>query len=304
MQNIHFFLRKVKTFFIFVFFLFSSIFVFAQNAFPKITELQSRNPMFKQYQQEIEQNYKNIAKGDATSLSIYSYTAQKNETIMTIAARCNVTQESLATLNRISSADSSIEGKEILLPTVAGLFICTTPNTTLEHILTKKNYDNSTLCYNILGTKFCFLPGERFEPTERAFFLDSAMTSPLPQGILTSSYGMRISPISGMEKFHHGVDLAAPVGTPVLACRGGIVETCGKDNVYGNYIVLKHDNNTQSLYAHLSKIEVTEGSRVERGNKIGLVGTTGMSTGPHLHFEMRMNGHSQVPPNSLFTKRK
>lgn len=304
MQAVNFFLRKLKIISVLSAFIFSFAACFGQSSFPKITELQSRNPMFKQYQQDLEQNYKNIARGEPTALSIYSYTVQKGETIMTIAARCNVTQESLATLNRVCSSDSSIEGRELLLPTVPGLFVCTTPDTTLEHILSKKNYDSSTLCYNISGTKFLFLPGERFEPTERAFFLDSAMTSPLPHGILTSSYGMRISPISGMEKFHHGVDLAAPIGTPVYACRGGVVETCGKDNVYGNYIVLRHDNNNQSLYAHLSKIEVTEGFRVERGNEIGLVGTTGMSTGPHLHFEMRMNGHSQVPPNSLFTKRK
>lgn len=223
---------------------------------------------------------------------------------MTIAARCNIPQDTIATLNGIDSADSVLDGKTILLTTVPGLFITTNPKSTLQHLLTKKNFDNeATVCYSINGTDYFFLPGERFEPTERAFFLDTAMRSPLPEGILTSSYGMRISPITGVEQFHGGVDLAAPIGTPVSACRGGTVESTGSDRIYGNYIVLKHENGTQSLYAHLSKILVKKGIRVERGNEIGLVGTTGLSTGPHLHFEIRIGGKSQAPPNALFFKK-
>lgn len=274
------------------------------DCYPHIPELQSRNPVFKQYEQDVEQTYKLIARGDSPFLGLYTYTGTKEDTIMTVSARCNIPQETIATLNRFSSSDTRLDGINILLPTVPGLFIPAAPESTLEIILSKKAFkEDETPCYNINGDKFFFLCGEHFEPTERAFYLDTALSSPLPQGVLTSSYGMRISPITGMEKFHQGVDLAAPIGTPVLAARGGLVETTGTDRVYGNYIVLKHDNNTQSLYAHLSSIDVKQGMRVEKGNTIGKVGTTGWSTGPHLHFEMRINGRAQRPPNSLFLKK-
>ena len=286
---------------------FFSIAVLSANSsgcYPHIQELQSRNPMFKQYQQDVEQSYKLIAQGNTPFLGLYTYTGIKGDTIMTVSARCNIPQETIATLNRFSSSDAPLENVEIILPTAPGLFIPTAPESTLEIILSKKNFkEDETPCYTINNEKFFFLCGGRFEPTERAFYLDTALSSPLPQGVLTSSYGMRISPITGMEKFHQGVDLAAPIGTPVLAARGGIVETTGTDTVYGNYIVLKHDNSTQSLYAHLSAIDVKMGMRVEKGNTIGKVGTTGWSTGPHLHFEMRIGGRAQQPPNSLFTKK-
>ena len=285
-------------------FSFAALSANSSGCYPHIQELQSRNPMFKQYQQDVEQSYKLIAQGNTPFLGLYTYTGIKGDTIMTVSARCNIPQETIATLNRFSSSDAPLENVEIILPTAPGLFIPITPESTLEIILSKKNFkEDETPCYTINDERFFFLCGERFEPTERAFYLDTALSSPLPQGVLTSSFGMRISPITGMEKFHQGVDLAAPIGTPVLAARGGIVETTGTDTVYGNYIVLKHDNSTQSLYAHLSAIDVKMGMRVEKGNTIGKVGTTGWSTGPHLHFEMRIGGRAQQPPNSLFTKK-
>ena len=303
-------LKTLKTFTkvllvsVYSFFSFAALSANSSGCYPHIQELQSRNPMFKQYQQDVEQSYKLIAQGNTPFLGLYTYTGIKGDTIMTVSARCNIPQETIATLNRFSSSDAQLENVDIILPTAPGLFIPTAPESTLEIILSKKNFkEDETPCYTINNERFFFLCGERFEPTERAFYLDTALSSPLPQGVLTSSFGMRISPITGMEKFHQGVDLAAPIGTPVLAARGGIVETTGTDRVYGNYIVLKHDNNTQSLYAHLSAIDVKMGMRVEKGNTIGKVGTTGWSTGPHLHFEMRIGGRAQQPPNSLFTKR-
>lgn len=275
------------------------------QSFPEINFLNTRDPLFKQYSQDVEQTYKLLARGLNAELIIYRYNCTEKDTIITIAARCNIPQDTIATLNHFSSADVNLKDKSILLPTVPGLFITTKPTTTLEHILTKKNFDIAkSLCYTINEEQFYFLPQERFAPTERAFFLDTALTSPLPQGVLTSSYGMRISPITGIEQFHGGTDLAAPVGTDVLAARQGVVEYTGKDRIYGNYIVIKHENRTQSLYAHLSEIKAKTGERVERGCVIGKVGVTGLTTGPHLHFEIRIDGKSQQPPNSLFFNKK
>ena len=274
---------------------------FAAENYPHITELVSRNPVFKQYNQEVEQNYKNLARGKPMRFSVYTYTCTKDDTVITLSARCNIPQETIATLNRIPSVDNNLSGKTVFLPTVTGLFITKSPATTLEHILSKKNFDyDSTLCYSINGDSFYFLPDTRFEATERAFFLDTSLISPLPQGVLTSSYGMRISPITGVEQFHNGVDLAAPKGTAVYAARSGVVRLAGSDRVYGNYVIIKHDNNTESLYGHLESYSVKKGQTVEKGAVIGKVGTTGLSTGPHLHFEIRMDGKSQNPPAYLF----
>ena len=276
---------------------------FAAENYPHITELVSRNPVFKQYNQEVEQNYKNLARGKPMRFSVYTYTCTKYDTVITLSARCNIPQETIATLNRIPSVDNNLSGKTVFLPTVTGLFITKTPVTILEHILSKKNFDyDSTLCYSINGDSFYFLPDTRFEATERAFFLDTSLISPLPQGVLTSSYGMRISPITGVEQFHNGVDLAAPKGTAVYAARSGVVRLAGSDRVYGNYVIIKHDNNTESLYGHLESYSVKKGQTVEKGAVIGKVGTTGLSTGPHLHFEIRMDGKSQNPPAYLFFK--
>lgn len=289
-----------KSIFIFLFVLISD-FSFASSVFPEIQLLKSSDAMFKQYSQDVEKTYKALARGDTPEMFIYRYSATEDDTIRTLAARCNIPQDTIATLNHISSADINLENKEILLPTVPGLFITTKPSSTLEHLLTKKEFDNeNALRFIINDESFYFLQDARFEPTERAFFLDTAMGSPLPQGVLSSSYGMRISPITGIEQFHGGVDLAAPIGTEVFAARSGKIEFTGVDRIYGNYIVIRHENNTQSLYAHLNEILVKTGQHVERGHTIGKVGNTGLSTGPHLHFEIRIDGKSQMPPNSLF----
>lgn len=110
------------------------------------------------------------------------------------------------------------------------------------------------------------------------------------QGKITSGFGYRIHPITGNRSFHTGIDLAAPEGTPIAAAYGGTVAETGYSSGRGNYILLSHGDNLQTLYCHLSEIGVREGDKVDAGGTIGLVGTTGMSTGPHLHFELRVDG--------------
>ncbi|GAB4155111.1 MAG: hypothetical protein Fur0046_35030 [Cyanobacteria bacterium J069] len=105
---------------------------------------------------------------------------------------------------------------------------------------------------------------------------------------ISSAFGWRIHPISGDARFHAGTDLAAPTGTPVLAAFSGQVETADYLRGYGLTVVLQHNNGTeQTLYAHMSELFVRPGQRVEQGEVIGRVGSTGLSTGPHLHFEFR-----------------
>jgi len=109
-------------------------------------------------------------------------------------------------------------------------------------------------------------------------------------------YGMRRHPILGYTRMHHGVDIGAGYGTAVTAAGSGIVhETTRSSRGYGNKVIINHGNGRTTLYAHLSSISVSRGQAVQTGQKIGEVGSTGLSTGPHLHFEVRINGKSTNP---------
>jgi murein DD-endopeptidase MepM/ murein hydrolase activator NlpD len=114
-------------------------------------------------------------------------------------------------------------------------------------------------------------------------------------GRLKSGFGYRIHPLFGYRRFHSGIDLVAPSGTLVKAGDGGEIINAGYDGGYGYSIMVYHGGGFATWYAHLSRILVSPGQRVERGQVIGLVGSTGWSTGPHLHFEVRINGAAQNP---------
>lgn len=114
--------------------------------------------------------------------------------------------------------------------------------------------------------------------------------------ICTSPFGGRISPITGAWEGHSGVDIGAPYGTPILASTDGVVITAGYNTGgYGNYVVIDHGGGIYTLYAHASSLAVSSGQVVAAGQTIAYVGSTGWSTGPHLHFEVRVNGSCVDP---------
>lgn len=117
---------------------------------------------------------------------------------------------------------------------------------------------------------------------------------------VSSGYGYRKDPVYGTTAFHAGLDFAAPQGTPVYATADGTVTSASHAGGYGNCIDLNHGFNYLTRYAHLSKINVVTGQHVSRGEKIGEVGSTGKSTGPHLHYEVRFKGEPQNPVNYYF----
>ena len=112
---------------------------------------------------------------------------------------------------------------------------------------------------------------------------------------LTSSYGMRDHPVLRRRAQHNGVDLAAVTGTPVYATADGIVGMAQAYGSYGNYVQLEHGGSLQTRYAHLSSYTVAPGEHVQKGDLIGYVGSTGRSTGPHLHYEVRVDGEAVNP---------
>ena len=130
------------------------------------------------------------------------------------------------------------------------------------------------------------------------YFLTASMWSPV-SGLVTSRFGWRSHPVSGQNDFHTGVDIAAAQGTPVLAALPGVVEQTGYSESYGNFVVLRHSDNLRTTYNHCSEILAKEGEQLARGDRIALVGSTGISTGPHLHFEVEVKGLKADPLQAL-----
>ncbi|MGE5582115.1 MAG: murein hydrolase activator EnvC family protein [Bacillota bacterium] len=118
-------------------------------------------------------------------------------------------------------------------------------------------------------------------------------------GRVTSYFGLRYHPILRKKKYHSGIDIASPLGTPIQAADAGVVIFSGWNGGYGKMIIIDHGNGISSVYAHCSVLIAGDGKTVSKGEKIGNVGSTGLSTGPHLHFEIRKNGVPVDPLGSL-----
>lgn len=139
--------------------------------------------------------------------------------------------------------------------------------------------------------------GERiFVPNART----SMYTFPFSNYRITSAFGWRRHPVLRIRKFHNGIDIKKAYGSRVDSVRDGVVIFAGwKDSGYGNAVIVKHKNEVTTLYGHLSQVTIQEGETVKAGQAIGLVGATGLVTGPHLHFEVRKNGRAFDPRRSL-----
>ncbi|MFN7355830.1 MAG: peptidoglycan DD-metalloendopeptidase family protein [Pseudanabaena sp.] len=125
----------------------------------------------------------------------------------------------------------------------------------------------------------------------------SSFVLPITGAVISSGFGWRVHPVTGEKRMHKGVDFAAPTGTPIFAAADGVVTDAGWTNGgYGNIVELRHSDGSVTLYAHTSRVYVSKGQVVNRGQAIAEVGTTGRSTGPHLHFEVQPDGKNAVDP--------
>lgn len=311
--------RFFNTFFFFlIFFIFSLGNLYAQPddqikriiiEKDKLPVLESLSPsrantILKDYNNIVESNSKAISAVREPEIMFFKYTNNERFTFQGLAARCCITQETLATLNQIENAQDDIKGQTLILPVVSGIFIPVERGINSIEILLQENYSSHPLTktniyYNINGRDYLFLRSKRFTPTERAYFLDSSLRLPLDNDSfwVSSEFGKRKNPFSGEMKNHNGIDLAAAEGTPVYAIKDGAVYAAiEKDPEFGNYIILSHDlGKMTSVYAHLSRITVDRYQYVKKGDVIGYVGQTGKATGPHLHFEIRTGGKAEDP---------
>ena len=185
----------------------------------KYRELNLVDP-YETFSKEIEENYKILASKKIPSINFYVYENKEFKTLLQLAARCNLTQETLATLNSIENPSENIIGKTLLIPTCPGIFLKNSTKKNNLEILLFENYQFETLTkkriwYNIDDVEFIFLPNQKLSPTERAYFLDCELQLPIEKDSfwISSDFGKRENPFSGELKNHKGIDLAAKEGT-------------------------------------------------------------------------------------------
>ncbi|MFW5744088.1 MAG: LysM peptidoglycan-binding domain-containing M23 family metallopeptidase [Spirochaetota bacterium] len=271
--------------------------------YPEIGALDRSDPLYAQHQRDIREYYRRSSAGEELPpLLLYRYSVRTDDTLFGLAARLSLPYSALATLNRLDAPELE-PGSTLLIPGVPGVFVPLAPESDLESIMHDLRRERQAGVVTVPGqhetSVFRFFPGEDFLPEERLAFLGMMFRHPLPDGELTSRWGHRVNPITAEYGFHGGADYAATEGTRVLASRGGRVSELGDDPVLGRYVILEHTGGFQTVYGHLSTIAVSLNDEVRSGMILGAVGSTGMVTGPHLHFEIRQHGRSRDPEAML-----
>jgi hypothetical protein len=308
-------MKKISLYCVLIFFTHIVVAAADHAELPLISELAPQNHIFQQYSDDVLYARKALAAGKTARelpLQFYRYKAQKEDTVIRIAARCSIPYDALITLNGIESIKTNISGKILLLPTLPALYLPEKPVSDIEKLteaLSKKLKTESFLITlpSAADPKKkirveCF-PNAMLDSTVRSFFFVPFYRFPLQHAVVTSDFGMRKSPFTGKSTYHAGIDLAAPAGSPVYACTAGTVIETAYSEIYGNYILIRHDDGRESLYGHLSKVKSRLYEKVKSGTLIGYVGSTGLSTGPHLHFEVREHGKAKNPALFIDTKK-
>ena len=279
----------------------------AYGDYPEIHFLNGEDVLYSQLQNDIAVYHRAEALADRSgvpSLTFFEYTLKKGDDLLSLAARLNLPYDTLATLNELENPADISPPFRILIPNLPGIFVPREPESELSRLMLAWRMYNAGEAVEVLlvvddrKRDMLFFQGDRFHPLERAFFLRILFRFPLPGATVTSRFGPRSDPFSGHPQFHNGVDLAAPVGTEVYAARDGKVREAGYSETFGNYVLLAHEGGYLTLYGHLSALTVGLNQSVTSGMIIGRVGSTGRSTGPHLHFEIR-RGDSLQDPSQL-----
>jgi murein DD-endopeptidase MepM/ murein hydrolase activator NlpD len=234
-----------------------------------------------------------------------SYRVKKGDSVSRIAAAFSISMDAIIASNGISNARRLREGETLRIPNMDGIpytvkkgdnlsKISASLGVPLEAVLDANDIQSDTITQ---GTVL-FIPGARMRSEDLKMALGELFIYPI-RGRLSSPFGWRNDPISGTRRFHAAIDLAAPIGVPVKAAMDGRISATGVNATYGKFIILSHSGGYQTMYAHLSQVSVKQGGYVEQGAKIGEVGNTGYSTGPHLHFSIYKNGKAVNPLDFL-----
>lgn len=233
---------------------------------------------------------------------IYRYTMKAGEDIWTIIAKTSLNIDTIATLNRIDFIGMIHQDVDVYLSDTLGIFfdaakkargdLAREAGLPEEEILTVENPDRT-------GSVLLFAPEKELSFLERVYITGVVFHAPL-MGRQTSNYGVREDPFVNERAFHGGIDIGVKEGKLVRASRRGKVLYAGEISGYGNLAVLEHELGYYTLYAHLSEIIVEAEENVDTGQALGKVGSSGKSTGFHLHFEIRRFDEPLNPENIPF----
>jgi murein DD-endopeptidase MepM/ murein hydrolase activator NlpD len=235
------------------------------------------------------------------TLRLARYAIQQGDTLSLIAQRFGLTMDSLISFNGIQDARSLRAGGVLTVPNASGLKYRVRRGDSLEGIAKRFRIGlNDLLDWNSLESSLIrpgqelFIPNARLSEMELNRVFGRLFIFPA-RGRLSSRFGVRVDPITGVSRFHNGIDLAGAVGTPVAAAMSGKVIMLGFNPNFGRYIILSHPEGFQTLYGHLDSFLVRKGQRVRQGESIGLMGNSGYSTGSHLHFSIFHRGEPVDP---------
>lgn len=240
-------------------------------------------------------------------VTFQNYKVQSGDTISGITKKFGLSNIStLIAVNDIGNVRQLCAGQKLKIPSIDGLFytvqkgnslqgLSSKFGVTLEDLLDVNELESSELSVG----QVLFIPGAKLDSSKLSQAMGELFKNPIGAKYrLTSKFGPRADPITGARSNHTGIDMACAMGTPIVATASGRVTYSGFSPVFGNYVIINHGNGYQSLYGHMSLTIAKKGQWVSQGTRIGLVGSTGYSTGPHLHFTVYKNG-KLVDPLSL-----
>jgi len=259
----------------------------------------------------------NLTQSQPRMLLFSSHTVQQGDVLGEIAKKFGLSVSTLVSVNNIKNTRALQIGKVLRIPNQDGIFYSIRKGDTLDLIAEKHKANvseikaaNELFSDKINPNTTLFIPGATVPWEEAPVIVAVSMPSPQvvvsgdlfdwpARGRITSFYGYRRSPFTRGRSFHDGLDIAAPQGSSVRAAMAGRVESVGYDNVYGNFVIIRHADGYKTLYGHLDSYEARNGAYVDTDTVIGYVGNTGQSTGPHLHFTVYYNGSSINPRTVL-----
>ena len=245
------------------------------------------------------------------------YTIGEGENLTTISRKIGVNLDTLVSVNKITNANKLKPGQKIIIPNRNGLLYTIKQNENIEEVASKYDIQlNRILAFNKIDEisdieigDDIFLPGAKYTLDERIEKFGQMFSLPVTVTRISSLFGYRVHPITKVRTKHTGVDIPGSLNTPVYAARKGKVIFAGYSGGYGNLVIVRHDKGYTTYYGHLNKITTKIGANVGVGVMIGRMGSTGNSTGSHLHFEVRRNGEALnpidfIPIRRFLAKRK
>jgi len=235
-----------------------------------------------------------------------AYTVKRGDSVSKIAVDFSVSMDAIIASNGITNARSLREGEVLRIPNMDGIPYTVKRGDSLSGISKSMGVpqeailDANDIQSDIINAGVTlFIPGARMNRDDLKMALGDMLIHPVNGAKLSSPFGWRNDPFTGVRSHHAAIDLSAPQGTPIKAAMDGKVSALGYNATYGNFIILTHSGGLQTMYAHLHTILVKKDDTVRQGAHIGNVGSTGYSTGPHLHFAVFKNGRAVNPLDFL-----